>query len=103
MKIEEIIEIIKENDIEITSSTEPLDEGIFIGIYNGLSPDNQTITKRYVYLNDENYDKLNKALQNTASLATIKIFKWVKFFGISYIASIVAGIIAAICVFCFVD
>lgn len=31
MKVEEIIEIINDNDIEIAASIEPLEEGIFIG------------------------------------------------------------------------
>ena len=76
MKIEEIIEIIKDNGVEITTSKEPLDECIFIGKYNELSPDNQTMTSKYVYVDEENYDRLNKALQNAASVSTIKIFKW---------------------------
>ncbi len=99
MKIEEIIEIINDNNIEITTSKEPLEEGIFIGMYNGLSPDNQTMTSKYVYVDEENYDRLNKALQNAASVSTIKIFKWVKFFGICFIISIIAGVIATICAF----
>lgn len=99
MKIEEIIEIINNNNIEITTSKEPLDEGIFIGKYNELSPDNQTMISKYVYVDKENYDRLNKALQNAASVSTIKIFKWVKFFGICFIISIIAGVITTICAF----
>ena len=93
MKIEEIIEIINDNDIEIAASIEPLEEGIFIGKYNDI------MTSKYVYVDKENYDRLNKALQNVASVSTIKIFKWVKFFGICFIISIIAGVIATICAF----
>lgn len=93
MKVEEIIEIINDNNIEITASINPLEEGIFIGKYNDI------MASKYVYVNKENYDRLNKALQNAASVSTNKIFKWVKFFGICFIISIIAGVIATICAF----
>lgn len=97
MKHDEIFDVIAENNIKVRYSKEKLDEGNFVGIYEELAPDNQTLSIRYVYADDENYYRLAEAMQIRASLASIKTFKWIKFFGITLIVSLISSLVTTIC------